>query len=56
MIKARRLKLKFSEIPTQFAKQLSRASFVKPAAIFEFVWCMIVYRVEEFCIWLKKQF
>jgi len=54
MIKARRLNLKFSEIPTRFEKQLSRASFVKPAAIFEFIWCMIIFRVEEFFYWIKR--
>ena len=54
MIKARRLNLRFSEIPAQFAKQLSRASFVKPAAIFEFIWHMIIFRAEEFRCWFRK--
>jgi len=54
MIKARRINLSFAEIPTQFAKQLTRASFVKPTAILEFIWCMIIFRVEEFYYWLRK--
>jgi glycosyltransferase involved in cell wall biosynthesis len=48
MIKARRLKLKFAEIPTQFTKLDSRGSFVKPGAIIEFIVNMILFRLREF--------
>jgi glycosyltransferase involved in cell wall biosynthesis len=54
MIQARRLKLNYSEISTQFTKLDTRKSFVKPAAIAEFIFNMILYRIREFIRLLKK--
>ena len=54
MIQARRLKLNYSEISTQFTKLDSRKSFVKPGAITEFIVNMILYRLKEFVFLLKK--
>jgi glycosyltransferase involved in cell wall biosynthesis len=48
MIQARRLNLKFGEIPTQFDKLNSRKSFVKPTAILEFMANIILFRLKEF--------
>ena len=54
MIQARRLKLNFAEISTQFNKLDVRESFVKPAAIIEFVMNMILFRFREFRFLFKK--
>jgi len=54
MIQARRLKLNYSEISTQFTKLDSRKSFVKPGAITEFIINMILYRLKEFIFILKQ--
>jgi glycosyltransferase involved in cell wall biosynthesis len=54
MIQARRLKLNYSEISTQFTKLDTRKSFVKPAAIAEFILNMILYRIREFIRLFKK--
>jgi glycosyltransferase involved in cell wall biosynthesis len=54
MIQARRLKLNYSEISTQFTKLDSRKSFVKPGAIAEFILNMILFRLREFIVLLRK--
>ncbi len=54
MIQVRRLDLRFSEIPTQFMKLSSRTSFIKPAAILEFISNLILFRLREFRFWFKK--
>ena len=54
MIQVRRLKLNFSEIPTQFTKLDSRKSFVKLGAIMEFVVNMILFRLRELRFLLRK--
>tara|TARA_B100000315_G_C14573509_1_gene586826 strand:- start:1912 stop:2664 length:753 start_codon:yes stop_codon:yes gene_type:complete len=48
MILARRLKLNFGEIPTQFSKLDSRTSFIKLGSIVEFIVNMILFRFREF--------
>ena len=47
MILARRLKLRFTEIPTQFTELSSRRSFVKPMVTIEFIVNMILFRLRE---------
>ena len=54
MIQARRLKLRFAEISTQFSKLDTRTSFVKPGAIIEFVVNMILFRFREHRYLFKK--
>ena len=54
MIQARRLKLRFAEISTQFSKLDTRTSFVKPGAIIEFVVNMILFRFREYRYLFKK--
>jgi glycosyltransferase involved in cell wall biosynthesis len=48
MIQARRLKLRVGEFPTVFHDIETRASFVRPTAIFEFLANLIAHRVKEF--------
>ncbi len=48
MIIALRLKMKILELPTTFNEILTRPSFVKPWAVFEFLINLISYRVREF--------
>ena len=48
MINVRRLKLKFEEIPVVFSELKGRTSFVKVAAILEFMRNLIIYRIKEF--------
>ncbi len=47
MISALRLKMKILELPTNFSEILTRPSFVKPWAVFEFLINLISYRVRE---------
>ncbi|MCG8525494.1 MAG: glycosyltransferase family 2 protein [Opitutales bacterium] len=47
MIQARRFGFSIKEIPTQFRKN-TRASFVKPIAIIEFIIELLKYRLKEF--------
>ena len=47
MILARKLKLKFSEVPVVFAANESRKSFVRFGAIVEFIHNLIVYRIKH---------
>jgi len=47
MIVALRLKMKILELPTTFNEILTRPSFVKPWAIFEFLINLISYRFRE---------
>jgi len=54
LIKARRLGLRISEIPTQFTKLSSRTSFIKPAAILEFISNLVLFRLREFRFLFKK--
>ena len=54
MIQARRLKLRFAEISTQFSKLDTRTSFIKPGAIIEFVVNMILFRFREYRYLFKK--
>ena len=46
ILEANRLKLRIFEIATVFYKNESRASFVKPKVIFEFIYNMIQYRIK----------
>lgn len=48
MIQARRLNLKIGEIPTFFQELQGRKSFIKPAAILEFIKNLIIFRIKEF--------
>jgi glycosyltransferase involved in cell wall biosynthesis len=48
MIQARHHNVSFSEIPTNFGELSSRNSFIKPAAIIEFIFNMIIFRLREF--------
>lgn len=48
MIQARRLHLKINEVPTFFRGPQGRKSFVKPAAIIEFIKNLIIFRIKEF--------
>lgn len=48
MIQARRMKLKLGEVETVFHNIDSRASFVKPLSILEFLANLVWYRVLEF--------
>ena len=54
MIQVRRLKLNFSEIPTQFTKLETRKSYIKPMAIIEFVINMVLFRIRDPIFLLKK--
>mgnify|MGYP005640501645 CR=1 FL=1 len=54
IIKARRLNIKFAELPTQFKKLDSRGSFVKPSAIIEFIVNMVLFRLREYRYLFKK--
>ena len=54
IIQTRRLKLNFAEISTHFTKLDSRKSFVKPRAIIEFIFNMILFRFREFYFLLRK--
>ena len=47
MIQARQLKMRIVEIPTTFNKILTRPSFVKPGAIIEFVYNLVIYRLRK---------
>ncbi len=47
MIIALRLKMKILELPTTFNEILTRPSFVKPWAVFEFLVNLISYRFQE---------
>ena len=47
MIQARRLGLRISELPTGFLGLTGRRSFVRPAAILEFLRNLIRYRIAE---------
>jgi glycosyltransferase involved in cell wall biosynthesis len=50
MIRARKLRLKIGELPTNFFKLgEERKSFVKMPAIFEFIIFLISYRLKEWC-------
>lgn len=48
MIEARRLGFKIGEVPTTFLGLTGRKSFVKPAAIWEFIKNLVQYRLKEF--------
>ena len=48
MIQASRFKARIGEIDTVFHNNSSRASFVKPLAILEFLGNLICYRIKEF--------
>ncbi len=48
MIQARRLGVRMAQIPTVFRRNEKRASFVKFAAIFEFIKNLTIYRLREF--------
>ena len=48
MIQASRFKARIGEIDTVFHSNSSRASFVKPLAILEFLGNLICYRIKEF--------
>lgn len=48
MIQARRLHLRTAEIPTYFRGLEGRKSFIKPAAILEFIKNLMIYRWREF--------
>lgn len=48
MIQIRRLRLATGEIPTFFRGLDGRKSFVRPAAIFEFIKNLIIFRIKEF--------
>ncbi len=54
MIQARRHRMKVGEVECVFHNLSDRPSFVKPGAILEFVGNLIVYRLREFGIDLKK--
>lgn len=48
MIQAKKLGLKIGEMPTVFAKNIRRTSFVKIPTILEFIKNIITYRLREF--------
>ena len=48
MIRARRLHSRIGEIPTVFIGLTGRRSFVRIGTIFEFLWNLIQYRINEF--------
>lgn len=48
MIQARRLHFKINEVPTFFRGLQGRKSFVRPAAILEFIKNLIIFRIKEF--------
>lgn len=48
MIQARRFRLRTAEMPTYFRGLEGRKSFIKPAAILEFIKNLIIYRWREF--------
>jgi glycosyltransferase involved in cell wall biosynthesis len=48
MIKARKLHLKFKELPITFSANESRKSFVRYDAIFEFLWHLIQFKFRKF--------
>ena len=48
MIQASRFKARIGEVDTVFHSISSRASFVKPLAILEFLGNLIYYRIKEF--------
>lgn len=50
MINVRRQKMKFIEFPIEFYNITTRTSFVKFAAILEFIRNLIIFRIKEFFI------